>query len=268
MSEPIDHEPVYQDHDCVTGSLLGLSKTTHRLHIIPMFCHKWTCPRCRKRKTAKWREIARRGAPERFITLTVRCRPGYDPREYCAWMKKRYAKFVQDIRKQGYKFEYMLVWELTKKDTPHIHLLQRGDYIPKKVLNETWCKHTGSFITKIKQIRSPNHVYAYISKYMGKALGEASEKLNGLRIIQKSKGYIVLDPKDQRESKEREHDVIDCWIYCSATPRECVEVAEQYFAWAIDPDSDSGHLTLRGHFDEEIVEKICFMFDDDRSFQL
>lgn len=256
----------YQDHDCVTGSLLGYDISKADLHMIPMFCHRWTCPRCRKHKANKYRAVAYRGSPERFITLTVKHVEGQSSREVCEQMKKAFRKLVQKIRKELGKFEYFLVWELTKKGTPHIHLLQRGCYVPKSWLSKAWCELTGSYIVSLRFIKSASQVYQYISKYMGKELGRSAEALTGLRIIQKSRNYVVLEEEKNMESPGQSIDEIDSWCYCSGTPSEIAEVLKEQFGLTLTADSDSGHLVFHGDLDPDIVEKICFMFDDERSF--
>jgi len=254
------------DHDCVTGSLLGLNSVTNSIHLIPMFCHKWSCPRCRKRKASKWRGIAQRGQPERFITLTLRATEKLNAREQAHLGKKAFARMVQKIRREFGKFEYLLIWELTKKGTPHIHLLQRGTYIPKQRLSDLWCEFSGSFIVDIKSIKSDGDVYKYITKYMGKSIAECSEELNGLRILQKSKNYCILPEKEDEPGDDNKVDVVECWYFCRATPSEVIEYLTEDLDFTVDEESRDGHIILRGPPVEDILFQICHHFDGDHSY--
>lgn len=181
-------------------------------------------------------------------------------------MKKALTKTVQECRKRFGEFEYLCVWELTKKGTPHIHMLQRGDFVPKKELSKIWCKYTGSFIVDMRQIWNEKSIYAYLTKYMGKSIGKTAEALNGMRVIQKSQNYVIL-PEDDTDAGDVENaDVIDCWLYCTATPKEIVECAIDIFECSLDERSEFDHLVLRAPPDEDIASKIVHHFDDDRSY--
>jgi len=266
MNEPSKKPDVFKDHDCVTGSLVGASASGSTLKVIPMFCHKWTCPRCSKRKASVWRSIAQRGKPERFITLTLKADENKDVIQYAKEGKKAFAKLVQKLRRRYEVFEYMLVWELTKKGTPHIHMLQRGTWIPKQVLSDLWCSLTGSFIVDIKRIHRSNEVARYITKYMGKSIAECSEVLNGLRMLQKSKNYVIEPLPEEERGGDEDIEDIDSWIFCSATPRELLEVAKELFGCTLDDRSSANCLVLRAPPDPDLACKLVHHFDDDRSY--
>lgn len=184
----------------------------------------------------------------------------------CKNGKKAFTKLVQRIRRKYGIFEYMLVWELTKKGTPHIHLLQRGTWIPKQVLSDMWCSLTGSFIVDIKRIQRSRDVARYITKYMGKSIADCAETLNGFRILQKSKGYVIEPLPEIEPVPEDDLDNIHSWMFCSATPREVVRVSVEEFGCTLDPASSGTCLTLHVPPDADIVVKLAYYFDEERSY--
>ena len=125
---------------------------------------------------------------------------------------------MKRIRKEWGAFEYLLVFELTKIGTPHIHVSARGPFIDKNWLSRTWNELTGSFIVGIRKIKSTADCANYMSKYMGKALAEVSSTLQGMRIIQRSNGYILPDPESDKTAEELNFQEPMHWTFCTYTP--------------------------------------------------
>ncbi len=264
---PTDHhdDGLTRDHDCVTGSLLGASPQGNALQIIPMYCHRWSCPRCRKYKSGKWRKIAIVGKPQRFMTLTLKADPSVAPRKMALKAKKAFTLLVMILRKDYGEFEYMLVWELTKAGTPHMHILQRGDFIPKGRLSKEWCALTGSYIVDIKQIKNDGHVARYITKYMGKSMGETNNTLDGLRIVQKSQGFLPDFPDGEDLELSPTDKKITSWVFCSARPREIMEYLLTLDGVELLSSSTVTCIEFRGPPADDIQAKVCYHFDEDRS---
>lgn len=68
----------------------------------------------------------------------------------------------------GARFEYFLVWELTKAGWPHAHILLVADRVAKRWLSQTWRELTGSYIVDLQPISSPEHAAHYLTKYLTK----------------------------------------------------------------------------------------------------
>ena len=248
---------------CVTGTLVGSNERGDMIKIIPLYCHKWTCSQCAKVKSYEWKNIAVSGKPQRFMTLTLKENKRLSAGYQAKIIKKAWTKLVSLIRKTFGSFDYMLVFELTKKGTPHIHVLQRGCFIPKKWLSEQWMKLTGAFIVDIRKIFNEKDVARYIMKYLGKALGEVSEELHGMRIIQRSKNWIIVDPdKDDEDDDIREDGIYD-WYYTRDLPGIILEAAKTMHGFSITGDQSKGCFVLHGPPDVDICDKLTFI-DDDR----
>lgn len=155
--------------------------------IFPLKCNSWQCVKCRKRLSAKWLKKIRPGPVERFITLTVDVKRFESVGEAVKKLYSAYKLLVQAIRRKYKKFEYFSVIEFTKQGWPHIHILQRGTYIPHKWLSLQWDKLGMGFIVLPKKVRG--RAKEYLVKYMTK---EAECFAHHLRKIRYSKNFFFV----------------------------------------------------------------------------
>jgi hypothetical protein len=137
--------------------------------VIPARCKKWTCYTCAKINYYKVDVLLSSGNAQRFITLT---RAGNTTEE----IRLNLQKLVQAIRREGWIFEYSAMIELHLNGQPHIHILQRGDFIPQDWLSKKWETFTaksyqgaGSFIVDIRQIADNQNIKGYLLKYVRKS---------------------------------------------------------------------------------------------------
>ena len=256
MTTQTKHPSALSTASCVTGSLIGLTTDHSTLRIIPLFCHKWSCPRCREAKSNKWRQIAEAGQPDRFITLTLRSSETLSTVFQAHIIKKAFPRLVEEIRKKWGPMEYMLVFELTKQGTPHVHVLQRGGFIPKAWLSTLWNRLTGSFIVDIKKIDNPASVGRYIMKYMGKAIADVHSKLHGMRIIQRSKNWIIPSDKPDIKSTDAVEDQVLSWYFVSVKPAELIEHVRELTGFMLEETESSTSFLMRGPPDENLVDTI------------
>lgn len=174
------------------------------LRPIPARCKSWRCAYCAPLNAFKVGLLAEVGKPERFITLTRA------PSEKSA-LSLAFAHAVQALRRRGYAFQYLAVPELHKNGLPHLHILQRGDFIPHSVVSEVWEVATqgyyhgqGSFVVDIRQVESTDDAVSYVTKYMTKGAGDGSAKgwaalqarYPGMRHYRRSRewGNLPLSP--------------------------------------------------------------------------
>jgi len=242
--------------NCINGSLIGANEDGSKLKIVPLYCHKWTCDHCRKLKSKKWKDIAMSGQPERFITLTLRAQKKLTAKYQARIIKDAFTKLVKDIRHDYGEMEYLMVFELTKQGTPHVHIMQRGAFIPKGWLSRKWQKYTGSFIVDIKSIRDPRDVSRYMMKYLGKALSDVARELHGMRIIQRSKKWIIPEVAKELEGDTPIDDDVLEWTFCTFRPYEVVDRATMILGYTIKDYMDGECLVLEGKPDEDIAYKI------------
>ena len=189
---------------CIKGCLLGQNEVNGHVILVPLCCKSWNCPACAVRLQARWMDVAVRGQPERFLTLTGDPALHPDPHDMAVAIKNAWAKFVAHwrrgkVRKDGkhsippHDLEYLAVWELHKSGYPHLHILQRGHYIPQSYLRR-WMitAHVGERVD-IRRVNDYRGAAAEVIKYVTKAAANTTGVLKGMRIITKSRKY---DPND------------------------------------------------------------------------
>lgn len=198
------------------------------------------------------------GKPERFITLTLRHTPGRTCRDHALLIKQAFPRLVQKIRRKFGEFEYLLIFELQKNGTPHIHILQRGAYVPQAWLSTEWMRLTGSFIVDIRSIKSTSDVSNYLTKYMGKAIAAVAEKLHGLRIIQKSKDYVITAPGMELPVQDQETADVLTWYYCHAHPSQVLAAARTLVPDSVITVDDRTVYTIRGPTHPDLVHELIY----------
>ena len=150
-------------------------------------CKSIRCAACAPKEIARRvRRIAGAG-PERFITLTDL------PAEYQA-ARLEEKRIRQELRRRGYKLEWAVAHELTQSGLRHAHVLQKGSYIPQRVLAEI----TGR-VCDIRRIKSATGAAGYALKEALRTVEYATKgseyldehlSLNGGWLVRTTKGYF------------------------------------------------------------------------------
>lgn len=76
---------------------------------------------------------------------------------------------LQSLRRSGKTWEYLAAPERHKNGSWHLHLLQRGDFIPKYELSSRAESAGMGKVTWIQAVKGPDHVASYLVKYMSKS---------------------------------------------------------------------------------------------------
>ena len=188
---------------CGTGCVIGIHRTKPIAVVVPLRCKSWYCERCRTPKA--WRTIQQivSGSPERFITLTCNPAKAGTKAKALSIMKKGFTKLIAEIKKEFKTIEYAMFWETTKKGWPHIHVAQRGTYIPHSWLKATWSRLTGAYIVHITKVTSERGAAFYMAKYLTKDQSPTLKLLGSSRIVQYSKNYRRANPDQSLEFNPR-----------------------------------------------------------------
>ena len=166
----VAHAKRTEAHPCKTGAIIRINPTTETITVIPLGCRQWACPDCGRRKMNVWRLRTRHSDPNRFITLTCAPRRGDTPQTALDRMKKGWPGLIRSIRNKCGTFEYVAIWELTEAGWPHLHILQRGDFVPQKWLSGV-CRHYGwGRVADIRRITNGPHAAHYVTKYLTKSI--------------------------------------------------------------------------------------------------
>ena len=155
---------------CQSGSLVydnGRSGVA-----VTLRCRSWRCPDCQPIRRAIVIRAVLCGRATRFITLTVNPRNYDSPEERAAKLAEAWRIVVKRIKRRfkPREFEYMAVFEATKRGEPHLHILLRSPYISQQWLSEQMDELIGAPIVDVRKVENNKHLAFYLAKYVGKDL--------------------------------------------------------------------------------------------------
>lgn len=162
--------------------------------VMPMLCGKYSCRYCGPRRVEMWRSLIEAAEPERFITLT-RVGPTLQAVGRVA------TTIVQRLRRRKYRFEYCMTFERLKNGYFHIHMLQKGDYIPQRFLSDCLRSATHGFSSVVDIRRCRAGTAGYVTKYCTKVLttSEVGSRADGIQArvnrVRYSKGFFPSPTK-------------------------------------------------------------------------
>jgi hypothetical protein len=155
-----------------------------KVEMVPVWCKRWKCPACAERMMLKWAARVSLAKPERLVTFT---RIGETSKDVTRGLRQ----LVQWIRRRGYAWEYWGVIEPHASGAPHMHLLQRGDYIDKDVLQEG-CGKVGWGWSDIRVVGKSFAAGRYCAKHLASMHQGTVFK----RCIRYSRGFFPKDEAD------------------------------------------------------------------------
>jgi len=244
---------------CGKGAVIGQHKTNGNLVVIPMCCKKWTCPACAKRLARTWAKKVAEALPERFLTLTVKPSWTGEPFESYELLKKAFTKMVAKWRRLGHPFEYWSIWELQDNGYPHLHVLQKGAFIPQKWIAKFMeFEHIGLH-NDIRRIHGPEGAAAYVVKYTGKAAGTTKTLLTGQRLIAYSHHFFPPCPEPTEPSKYEGYS----WTYVSTAAQWVLLSLIRTFGYLISTDKFPRILELVPTGPPRDLEEIANAVDPD-----
>lgn len=171
---------------CGKRAAVGMNMSSWKV-VVPVKCNSWCCDGCRKRLSKKWIRRVNPQKVERFITLTVDPSRFSSRPEAVKELYNGYKKLVQAIRRKFKEWEYFSVIEFTKKDWPHIHILQRGSYVPQTWISKKWDAFGLGKIVDVRRVRGKGKVKSYLTKYLSK---EGQSFVYHLRKVRSSKAFF------------------------------------------------------------------------------
>jgi len=136
----------------------------------PLRCRCWSCEECRPRRVAQLKALASEGHPNTFLTLTVNPAFGDDPDDRARKLSRAWRLVRQRaMRKYRYKsLPFLAVFERTKADEPHLHILLRVAWLDQRWLSNQMAELMGAPIVDIRRVTSERGAARYIAKYLGK----------------------------------------------------------------------------------------------------
>lgn len=176
---------------CGRGAVIVAEADGSRITIVPTRCKTWFCPHCGPILARLWGDRIAHAKPERFITLTAD--PNRWPRPDLAYdaIREAWPKLVRLIRQRIGPFEYALVWELHASGYPHLHVCQRGSYIPQKWLSAQWDALGIGSIVDIRSISTHRGAARYATKYMLKTVTTTAKAFTLHRVVTASRHFFT-----------------------------------------------------------------------------
>jgi hypothetical protein len=235
IGEAVSHRlaPLRSVEYCRKGAILVHTTSPDAIVVVPARCKTWSCPRCGPILANLWSQRIAHARPERFITLT--CQKDRFPQPYLAYdaMKAALPQLVRILRAKIGRFEYCAIWETHESGWPHLHLVQRGVYIPAKFLKQTWENLGIGYNCDIRSVTTTKGAARYASKYMTKTIADGKRALGITKVIQYSRHFF---PKDLLASKPLDVTTTTT-AHTHLHPAEVLQRLMQDFGYILDPDS-------------------------------
>lgn len=190
-----------REGECPLSGAVSIDRTTGEVAWVPS-CKSARCRGCSRRVSARTFALARRVAEletaadgwVRFITLT---------RAPEGWQETRGAlrDWRQYLRRQGYAMHTLSVVERgSETGMKHVHVIQRGDFVPKAVLEASW-PHGSTQIAAARDAAA-DYLAKGVVKYVAKGIDGSGEEiedhmnLNGGRAAHWSREFFMGAGRD------------------------------------------------------------------------
>lgn len=184
------------------GLLVGWDLVGLRAFITQADCKMWACTECAEKMRARWVLRAEIGVREflhddirvDFITITSNEKlTNFAQTEY-VW-RDAWAKLYAALKRKNKALEYFIVPERHKDERMHVHALWTAS-VTKKWLKDNARKRGLGFMADVTEVKTVKGATGYVTKYVGKDLGEDVPK--GFRRVRVSQGWAQI-PKPETE---------------------------------------------------------------------
>lgn len=165
---------------------------------MPLKCKCWGCTYCAPDRVKDLKGLARRGHPNRFLTLTVNPEWGGSPEERAqrlvvAW---RYIR-QQAKRELGIdKIHFLAVFERTKNGEPHLHILLRAKWLQQKWLSDKMRRYMEAPVIDIRRVKSKRRAAWYVAKYVA----EETARWEGCKRYWRDQSWEVPEEVEKRNA--------------------------------------------------------------------
>jgi hypothetical protein len=205
-------------------------------------CRSWTCEFCGPNRRRQLVALARSGHPDKFITLTASPQAGDSPVQRAKALARAWRVILARAKRlwKGKKWEYLAVFEATKRGEPHLHIIARCPFVPQRWLSEQAKDIVKSPIVDIRAVKSERQVAAYVTKYIGKD----PHRFGTCKRYWHSAHWSQTDPEEpeydhsEREGWRRSTDSLTRWW--NTWHREGhhpYEIEDLVVGWSVERDA-------------------------------
>ncbi len=160
------------------GLLIAYDYPKHRALITDADCDAWKCPECSKKLATKWvlraeigtREFLSENVPVSFVTITSHEKLRDFKATEAVW-RSAWPPLYKAVKRKADIFEYMIIPEKHKDGRMHVHALWTAD-VTERWLKDNARKRGLGYEAKVKPVTEVSHATRYVTKYIGKSLGE------------------------------------------------------------------------------------------------
>lgn len=153
---------------CREWTILGTNAGIIQGH--PLRCKCWKCQLCAEDLKRRVIALAIAGEPTTFLTLTTNPHHQSNPTLAAEELKLAFNRLIRKLRKVAGKgsFQYFAVWERTKKEMPHLHVLLRAPFVPQRQISDFMAEQIDAPIIDIRSVQGKTSVAKYVGKYLAK----------------------------------------------------------------------------------------------------
>lgn len=214
VSDPdFQREPHYSKW-CGRGSIIILKPTLGKVIVTPLRCGSWVCPHCGPLKRDELVKRLKSAHANRFLTLTCAHPEGTTPFQAEAAIRAGWTAFIAALRMFAPKLEYFRTMEWQENGWPHLHVLLRCHFIPKKTIADAWHLHCWPGFINIKKIVNDAGIPYELTKYIAKAYLVAQRLDKHQRLFSSSQKFFPPKPEQSLE----DYDPEATWYITSDTP--------------------------------------------------
>lgn len=177
----------------LAGLLIGWDDVARRALVTRADCDSWKCPECSKRIAENWRLRAAIGVRQYigagrhvdFITITSHEKLVDFAATDAVW-RKAWPVLYAALKRRSTTLQYFIVPEKHKDGRLHVHALWTAGVTQRWLKSNSRTRGLG-YQAKVKHVESANHAVRYVTKYIGKDLGDTVPK--HFRRVRVSSGW-------------------------------------------------------------------------------
>jgi len=192
------------------GLLIGWDFASGRALVTRADCDSWDCPECARRMAETWvlraqigvRQFIGVGLSVDFVTITSHEKlRDFDSTER-VW-REAWPVLYAALKRQNKDLQYFIVPEKHKDGRMHVHALWTAG-VRQKWLKDNARRRGLGYQAKIVKIEDAHQAAKYVTKYVGKSLGDEVPKR--FRRVRVSQGWPDIPaPKTENQALKWEY---------------------------------------------------------------
>lgn len=182
------------------GLLIGWDDQARRALVTQADCDSWKCEECARRMSDRWilraemgaRAILGAGEALDFVTITSHEKLKTFEETERVW-RSAWAALYAALKRTKPNLEYFIVPEKHKDGRMHVHALWNAG-VKQRWLKDNARRRGLGYQAKIKPITEARFAVRYVTKYVGKSLGE--DVPQHFRRVRVSRGWADIAPPE------------------------------------------------------------------------